>query len=234
MILNGSNCIILDLETHRSPSDCQICGPSHATHESMTHESMTHESMTHESMTHQYAPLGWENHAALGISLGCLYRYDTDSYQFFDQHTLEETMLWLVQTRPLVVSFNGRRLDGPLMLACLPEPLRAEWPREGTIEELWRSVWDRSYDILHEIWAATYARGNNSLDALSRANGYGAKAMDGAEAPRRWAQGRYAEVINYCMGDVQKTRRLFEQIVETGTILRGNGEALTLPRPVLP
>ena len=36
------------------------------------------------------------------------------------------------------------------------------------------------------------------------------------------------------MSDVYKTKGLFELIVTQGSILRGDGLPLTLPRPVLP
>ena len=108
--------------------------------------------------------------------------------------------------------------------------------REGTFGALgWQPLWQRSYDILAEIWAVDpdrrFERSRNSLDAISQANGYGAKEMDGAMAPRLWAQGHHAEVINYNLGDVIKTKQLFEQIVATGEILRGDGQPILLRSP---
>jgi hypothetical protein len=101
----------------------------------------------------------------------------------------------------------------------------------------WAALWARSYDILASLWAADpdrkYERGLNSLGAVSEANDFGTKVLDGALAPRLWAQGHYAELIEYCMNDVEKTRKLFELICTNGTIRRGDGSAITLPMPLI-
>ena len=78
-----------------------------------------------------------------------------------------------------------------------------------------------------------FERGLNSLGAISVANGFGEKEMDGATAPRSWAQGRHAEVIEYCYNDVLKTQRLFEKIVLDGAIMRGDGQPIQLVPPTL-
>ena len=62
-------------------------------------------------------------------------------------------------------------------------------------------------------------------------DGSGAKEIDGATAPRLWAQGHHVAVANYCMGDVEKTKRLFDQIVQTGDIIRGDGRMIRLRAP---
>ena len=91
-----------------------------------------------------------------------------------------------------------------------------------------------SYDILHEIWRVDPARkfeaGLNSLDAISQANGLGPKLSSGAQAPRDWQAGRYAQVIEYCMDDVWKTKALFERICAGEPILRGDGQPIVLPK----
>jgi hypothetical protein len=94
-----------------------------------------------------------------------------------------------------------------------------------------------SYDILAEIWRVDpkrkFERGLNSLDAIAQANGLGAKLSNGAQAPRDWAAGRHADVVNYCADDIYKTMALFETICTTGQILRGDGKAIQLPIPAL-
>lgn len=44
--------------------------------------------------------------------------------------------------------------------------------------------------------------------------------------------GRHAQVCNYVMDDVLKTKALFEQIVVTGVILRGDGQLIRLRNPL--
>lgn len=74
-------------------------------------------------------------------------------------------------------------------------------------------------------------RGLNSLGALAEANGLAPKAMDGATAPRLWSQGRYADVINYCLGDVLLTKALFELVLAGHPIQRAGGRDVVLRHP---
>jgi hypothetical protein len=110
-----------------------------------------------------------------------------------------------------------------------------EWALElSRLCDSFKDLCATSYDILAEIWTIDPSRrfehGLNSLDAISRVNRLGGKLSHGAEAPRRWANTEYAHVLNYCQDDVLKTKALFEQIMETGTILRGDGRPIVLPR----
>jgi len=213
MDLQGLNIIVLDLETLKSADD---------------------------------VPTGWNNKVALGISIGCYYSYGDGQFHFFDRHTLEETMTGFVESACLLVSFNGISFDFPLMRGLLRQA--AETPQSaGSGLDLFRSsvlveLCDRfknlcavSYDLLAEIWKidpeSKFVRGVNSLDAIAKANGLAGKAMTGADAPRLWAQGRYAEVINYCAADVHKTRTLFEMVCSGKSLLRGNYQPIVLPQP---
>jgi hypothetical protein len=224
--LAGANIVVLDLETARSADDCRLCGAASERH-------------TPGVSGHAYEPLGWDRKVDLGLSIGCYYDYADDSLHWFDRVTLEATVRCLVTRQPLLVSFNGIGFDFPLMRGLLLRDVEQYGPRERDLPglcEQFQVLCAYSYDILAAIWQADparkFERGLNSLGAISAANGYGTKALDGALAPRLWAQGRYAEVLNYCAGDVDKTRRLFEQIVATGQILRGDGRPLGLPPPV--
>lgn len=223
------NTIVLDLETRYSAQDCRWCGEHEEQHFPRTATQgplcLTHRGQQRPTI---FEPIGWDDHAALGLSIGCYYAYINQQYHWFDTHTLRSTLVWLVEAQPMIVSFNGRGFDGPLMLACLEDC------RPRLIQD-WAALWARSYDILHEIWEAApedkYARGLNSLGAISEAMGFGTKALDGATAPRLWQQGHYAEVINYCQADVDKTRRIFEHLCAHDEIVRGDGSTLRLPVP---
>ena len=241
---NEYNVIVIDCETLHSADDCRHCYEERDVHLLVSGEMNFRcpGSGKEGCPVSWYVPIGWDNHAALGLSIGCLYRSDTDSFSFFDMHTLEATMRELVKAQPLLVSFNGLQFDFPLMEAALLQtcPAPDDWRPGGALNGLlpaWHAACSGSYDILAECWAVDpdrkFERGLNSLGALSQANGYGAKEMDGATAPRLWAQGHHAEVANYCMSDVQKTRRLFDQIVMTGDIIRGDGRLIRLRSPFL-
>lgn len=211
-----------------------------------------------------FQALGWGNKAALGLNIGCYYDYRDSRMHWFDVHTLSDTMQHFVHTQPLLVSFNGIAFDFVLMRGLLrqeAERIRLNDTSTGifarargedlTVDQAadyaqelvdlcdaFKALCATSYDILAEIWQVDPARkfehGLNSLDVISRANGCGGKLSHGAEAPRRWARGEYAYVLNYCQDDVLKTKLLFEQIVETGLITRGDGYPIGLPAPMLP
>ena len=92
----------------------------------------------------------------------------------------------------------------------------------------------QSYDLLDQIWhqdPEDRFQKDNSLDAISQASGLGAKLSHGAQAPRDWRAGHYAQVLNYCQDDVLKTKALFEMVCAGQPILRGNGLPITLPIP---
>lgn len=229
----GQNIIVLDLETAHSADDCRHCGtaePEHAIHGYCSAPSIRG-GFTGTGATYQM--FGWDNKAALGLSIGCFFSYCDSRIHWFDVHTLAETIDELVGRQPLLISFNGRQFDGPLMEAVFFASL-AGAARGGRLLP-WQTLWERSYDILAEIWKvdpdSQFVHGLNSLDAISRANGFGGKLSRGAEAPRRWARGEYADVLNYVQDDVYKTRALFQLICDGQPILRGNGLPLHLPIP---
>lgn len=231
-MLAGQNIVVLDLETLKSAEDCLFCGQPRNTHAATDHE---------------FGPIGWDRQSDLGLSIGCYYDYQDGMFYWFDVHTLEKMIEHFVTRKPLLVGFNSIAFDFSLCRALLHDQadgrvMESSMGLDESLSQSLHALCDAfevlcatSYDILAEIWKADpsrkFERGLNSLDVISLANGYGAKAMDGAMAPRLWAQGRYAEVIAYNVGDVLKTKALFEQICRTGQILRGDGQPILLPRP---
>lgn len=226
--MKEKNIVVLDLETAKSADDCKHCGATARQH-----------TLTTEYHCETFEEIGWDNKAALGLSIGCYFDYRDSHIHWFDIHALEETMQKFVETQPLLVSFNGKSFDFPLMQACLTQiPNYPNWVVDrGILEQNWQDLCAASYDILAEIWKvdprSKFTRGLNSLNAISRANGLGDKLSHGAEAPRRWARGEYAHVLNYCQDDVLKTKALFEQIVTIEKILRGDHKPIILRSPFL-
>jgi predicted PolB exonuclease-like 3'-5' exonuclease len=192
-----------------------------------------------------YEAIGWNNKSALGLSIGGYYDYQDERIHWFDEANLEDTIQALVKSEPLMVSFNGIGFDFPLMRGILrrrAEPLalddyREEAERLTDLADSFKALAAQSYDILAEVWKADpsrkFERGLNSLDAIAWANGLGPKLSNGAHAPRDWAAGHRADVLNYCADDVYKTKALFEMIRTNGQILRGDGKAIQLPIPAL-
>ena len=264
MDLWGKSICVLDLETAHSADDCQHCGQSIDAHTIPSAYCVRSVVPPGHVEHAQFTAIGWDNKPALGLSIGCYYDYRDRMVHWFDVHTLEETVRGFVeaQPRPLLVSFNGISFDFVLMRGLLriraedmldedipdytDEPTgsalapRTKRQSSGLVAlcDVFTILCATSYDILAEIWkvdpANQFAPGLNSLDAISRANGLGGKLSHGAEAPRDWRAGQYAKVLNYCQDDVLKTKALFEQIMETGMIMRGNLARIRLPAPVVP
>ena len=246
-----SNTIILDLETAYSAEDCQHCGRAVDMHNNLTKGwSSEAQPVLHcQNGGHTtYTPLGWDNKAALGLSIGCYWDGADQRCHFFDVHMLEATVRLCVERQPLLVSFNGIAFDFSLMRALLRQEgehdriqslADASSPSRfiylQTLCDAFKTLCTTSYDILAEIWQVdpvrAYERGLNSLDAISQANGLGPKLSHDAQAPRDWREGRYAQVINYCQDDVYKTKALFELICAGRSILRGDGQPIVLRNP---
>ena len=243
------NTIILDLETARSADDCRHCGQSQDAHEENLYTGTPlvcpgEYELPIGTPLPQFEAIGWNNKPALGLSIGAYWDYQDSRIHWFDEHTLAATVQLFVQRQPLLVSFNGIGFDFPLMRGLLRRQAEHNGALSGIEEPLpwlvalcdtFKAQCATSYDLLAEIWKVDpdrkFERGLNSLDAIAQANGLGAKLSHGAQAPRDWAAGRYADVLNYCADDVYKTKMLFEQIVEYGEILRGDGEPIALPAP---
>jgi hypothetical protein len=247
MTLAGKNIVVLDLETLQSADDCRHCGQAESAHYAHGACAPWEGQRPADHLT-QFSALGWNDKPALGLSIGCWFAYQDGQLHWFDVYTLEATMRAFVDGQPLLVSFNGIGFDFPLMRGLVrreADTLRQRNYGLGLdveVAEMMTALCDdfktlcaTSYDILAEIWKQApvdkYKRGLNSLDALCQANDLPAKEMDGSTAPRLWQQGRCAEVIQYNVGDVLRTKALFELILTQGNILRGDGLPIYLPLP---
>lgn len=244
--LAGLNVVVLDIETLKSADDCRHCGTAKEAHapDQRRGDGSLWVWPCPDGRPASYAGIGWERKADLGLSIGCYWSYADMRLHWFDRHTLEATMRLFVEAKPLLVSFNGIQFDFSLMRGLLRQQADdghecALWGDQVRLLcDQFKALCASSYDLLAEIWTLRpedkLVRGLNSLDVLCRANGLPLKEMDGASAPRLWAQGRYAEVLTYCAGDVERTRLLFEMVCAGKPIIRGDGESLRLPPPMLP
>lgn len=212
----NTNTVVLDLEVQHSPDWCRHC------FKSLDDHGMKRKCAPQSLSSPFYSKIGWDDHASLGLSIGCWYDYANDRYHYFDRSNLEATMHGFLARECLIVTYNGKTFDLPLMatVGFLQAPN-------------WSSLSARSYDVLHEIWEADptqHFQKGNTLGAIAKTNGYGVKLESGAYAPELWRRGEHARVINYCTDDVWKTRMLFEQVCRGEAIRRLAGNVL-LPQP---
>lgn len=167
---------------------------------------------------------GWHDHANMGVSvIGC-YDYHEDRYRVFCNEGFPEFKA-LAADR-LCVGFNSIRFDNAVLRAC-------------GIADLAES---NCYDILRELWIAAGVgdadpfdfklHGGYWLDATCERNFGTKKTGNGALAPVLWQQGRYGEVIDYCLNDVKLTKQLFDRALSGEPIISPkDGGNLTLQMP---
>jgi hypothetical protein len=142
---------------------------------------------------------GWDDHANMGISCIGVYDYREDRYRVFLPDNLDEFRA-LIKEREHIIGFNSLSFDDAL---C----------RANNIDIT------TTYDLLRKVRRAAgepeeYTQGVSSkglsLGNLAQSNlGYG-KSGNGALAPELWQRGHFGQVIDYCLQDVQITRKLLE------------------------
>lgn len=153
---------------------------------------------------------GWRDFENMGISVIGAYDYLEDRYRVFCQYNFTEFQQ-LLNRADVVVDFNGYQFDAPLLNA------------NGMGFNK-----DKHFDILRQIWKAegydpdkfdfrTHA--NYGLDACCWENFGIRKTGNGALAPIDWQQGRFGEVIDYCLNDIRMTKQLFDKIRLDGYII---------------
>lgn len=235
------NIIVLDLVTANSAEDCISCGQAIDQHLSDMRDSECLAQTPHASAPIvRYEPIGWDDKARLGLSIGGFYSYRTDRIHWFDNNNLLATVAMLAEQQPLMVSFNGIKFDFPLIIKMLQQKIdelaMADDSRRhqaGRTQRAFEVLFSNSYDILAEIWRADpegkFKHGLNSLGAICEANGLGLKLGHDAQAPRDWKGGKKAEVINCCQDSICKTRYLFERIrADRGYLRRGDGSNINI------
>jgi hypothetical protein len=155
-----------------------------------------------------------------GISVACVMGEGDSEVEFYTPGDKEPFDLYGLVKRlegaDEVVSFNGDRFDSQVLVSTLGLPaLRIA----------------RSVDLLRLVLAAKggvrYPEGSWKLDSIcKRTLGEGKLLGDGAFAPQKAREGRWAELFVYCLGDVKLTRDLYRQIASRGYIIDPDGRRM--------
>jgi len=146
----------------------------------------------------------------LEISVLGAYDYDSEEFRTYEESELPQFANRLSRS-PLLVGFNSRRFDTPILQKYMPFEL-------GKLTQL---------DIMEEI---TNALGHRvSLGSVAKATLGKGKIASGLEAIEFWRTGRMEELKRYCLDDVRITRDIFEYGAERGELLYvpkfGSGKA---------
>ena len=148
-----------------------------------------------------------------GLSVACAYDSALQRSYVYDRHNLNQLVVSLNEA-DLIVSFNGKGFDLPVIEAVSGFHVN---PRGH-------------FDILAEIWRQLKHKEKGwKLDQVcQRTLGAGKDEMDGPGAIKLWSEGRFAEVTNYCTGDVMLTRRLYNHIVMQEHVVRPDGTLMAI------
>lgn len=136
--------------------------------------------------------LGWRDFANMGIACVGAYDYKEQRFRVFCKDNLSD-FEELVSNREHIISFNGYGFDDLLLQAY---GLNVH----------------STFDLLAAMQKTGRYKSGYSLDRLAAVN-LGMKKSDlGALAPINWQQGRIGSVIDYCLNDVDITRRLINML----------------------
>lgn len=127
----------------------------------------------------------------LGISVVGTYCYATDTYRIYDEAEIPQLEQRLSE-KPLVVGFNIRRFDLPVLRPYLHfDP--ATLPMCDILEILHKALGHRV-----------------SLESVAQATLGTGKSGDGLEAVALYRRGELEKLRQYCRDDVQITKAIFE------------------------
>lgn len=141
--------------------------------------------------------VGWDNFAALKISVVGAYSYLRDKYFSFEEHEMDKLAELFLGARR-IVGFSMNRYDVPVLNNYFRK-LGAYAP----------NLWEKErVDLLQEIEMAAKTR--VSLSRLAEANLGVKKDHHGSEAIGLYREGKIDELKAYCLNDVKLTKELYD------------------------
>ena len=146
-----------------------------------------------------FGETGGSDPTALTLALVGIHDSETDSYSSYIESELPK--LWkILEETDLLVGYNCDHFDIPLLNKYYP----------GDLTRI------RSVDLLKEIYGALGRR--LKLDSVAQATLGEGKSADGLKSLQWWRAGEIEKVREYCIKDVEITKRIFDFALETGSI----------------
>ena len=127
----------------------------------------------------------------LNISVVGIYDYESDELMAYEEKDFPK-LADRLSRKPLLVGFNSRRFDTPILQKYIPFDLK-KLPQLDILEEI-------SKFLGHRV----------ALDSIARATLGSGKSGSGLEAIKLWREGRIDELKRYCLDDVRITKEIFE------------------------
>lgn len=150
--------------------------------------------------------VGWDNFAALKISVVGVYSYLQDKYFVFEENEMP-ALAELFRTASRIVGFSMNRYDVPVLnhyFQKLGAAAPALWGKERV-------------DLLEEIEMAMNQR--ISLSRLAEANLGVKKEHHGSKAGALYREGKMDELKEYCLKDVKLTKELYDLYLKQSYLL---------------
>lgn len=143
---------------------------------------------------------GRDNLGALGVSMVGVYVYRRKEYQAYFEEDFPK-LLSLLAEKPLVIGFNQRRFDFPVLQAYF---------KNFDLQKL------SMVDILEDL---TKTLGHRvSLDSVAQATLDIRKSGHGLDAIRYWNTGELEKLKKYCLDDVRITKEVYEFGAKQGEV----------------
>lgn len=136
----------------------------------------------------------------LDISIVGTFDYATDDFRVYGEEEFAE-LAERLSTKPLLVGFNSRKFDTPILQKYIPFDLR-KLPQLDIMEEITK-------ELGHRV----------GLDSIAKATLGEGKSGSGLEAIRLWREGKIDELKRYCLDDVRITRDVYEYGASHGELL---------------
>jgi hypothetical protein len=146
-----------------------------------------------------------------GVSSLVLWDSVTERYHLYDDYTFDKCAEHL-NSADLLVGFNSTEFDVPCFQGYTGAVLTS--PQFDILQAVWQAVGKRS-------------KGWKLDDICQRTIGEG-KSGTGEGAPKLFAEGRFGELFDYNLSDVYLTRKLYNHIVQVGTVVGPDEKPLQL------
>jgi len=150
----------------------------------------------------------------LGVSLAGVYSYEDDRYEAYLEADLAPKLAPRLQNAELLIGFNIRRFDLPVLQPYLPFSVTT-LPVLDIMEEIVKNLGHRL-----------------SLESLSQATLGRGKSGSGLDALRWFKEGKFDLIAKYCLDDVKLTKELYDYGKEHGRLFatsRFSEEKLQIP-----
>ena len=155
---------------------------------------------------------GWDHIDKLGISVACAYDSKTD--QFIGYHENELGKLIELCEERLVIGYNIRGFDLPVMVPYGLKIARLD-----------------IFDIMYDLQTLTRQQ-FLKLEAVARGTLNAGKSADGLMAVEWWKKGEVQKIMDYCMQDVKVTRDIFNFGRQNGFVKIQRSEEKIVQVPV--